>query len=93
MNRFWNIVKNNITTVKHISAIGITDVVGSAISSVFWLYLASIMIAEEYGTIHYYIAIANIVNNCSLRLRKYTKSLSSKASQNTNNAIHHRLCI
>lgn len=66
MNRFWNIVKNNITTVKHISAIGIADVVGSAISSVFWLYLASIMIVEEYGTIHYYIAIANIAATIAL---------------------------
>lgn len=66
MNKFWSIVKNNITTVKHISAIGIADVVGSAISSVFWLYLASIMIAEEYGTIHYYIAIANIAATIAL---------------------------
>ncbi|MEM3062143.1 MAG: polysaccharide biosynthesis C-terminal domain-containing protein [Nitrososphaerota archaeon] len=66
MNRFWNIVKSNLGTVKNISAIGIADLVGSAISSVLWFYLAFIMMPEEYGYIHYYIAIASIAASISL---------------------------
>lgn len=66
MNRFWNIVKSNLGTVKNISAIGIADLAGSAIAAVFWLYLASIMIPQDYGFIHYYIAIASITASISL---------------------------
>ena len=66
MNKFWNIIKNNLTTVKHISAIGTADVVGTAISSIFWLYLASIMTVNGYGIVNYYIAIANIAATIAL---------------------------
>lgn len=66
MNRFWNVVKNNFITVKNISAIGIADLVGNAIASAFWLYLASIMTPEDYGVIHFYIAISSIAATSSL---------------------------
>ncbi|NDB47314.1 MAG: hypothetical protein EB163_08565 [Nitrososphaeria archaeon] len=66
MNKFWDVIKNNLTTVKHISVIGIADVAGTAISSIFWLYLASIMTADGYGIVHYYIAIANIASTIAL---------------------------
>lgn len=66
MSRFWDVVKNNLGTVRNISAIGIADIVGSAIAAIFWLYLASIMIPEDYGFIHYYIAIASIAASISL---------------------------
>ena len=66
MIRFWSILKNNITTVKNISAIGIADIAGTAISAAFWLYLASIMVPDDYGIIHYYIAISSIAATISL---------------------------
>lgn len=66
MIRFWSVLKNNLTTVKNISAIGIADTVGTAITAVFWLYLASLMTVDAYGEIHYYIAIASIVTTISL---------------------------
>jgi hypothetical protein len=37
MIRFWDILKNNLTTVKNISAIGIADIESTAISAAFWL--------------------------------------------------------
>jgi len=45
-----------------ISSIGIANVVGSAISAIFWLFIASIMSAENYGEISYFIAIASVVS-------------------------------
>ncbi|QLH09713.1 lipopolysaccharide biosynthesis protein [Candidatus Nitrosotenuis sp. DW1] len=66
MIKIWSLIKNNFTTIKNISAIGVADVVGSAVSSIFWLYLALIVIAEKYGEIHYYIAIAGIGSTVSL---------------------------
>lgn len=66
MIKIWSFIKNNFTTIKNISAIGVADVIGSAISSIFWLYLASVIIAEKYGIIHYYIAIASIASTISL---------------------------
>lgn len=66
MIRFWNVLKNNLTTVKNISAIGVADIAGNSISAIFWFYLASVMTAAEYGSIHYYIAIANIAASIAL---------------------------
>lgn len=66
MNRFWNIIKNNLVTVKNISVIGVADLTGNAIASIFWLYIASIMMPEDYGLVHYYIAIASIASTISL---------------------------
>lgn len=66
MIKIWSYIKNNFTTIKNISSIGVADIVGSVISSIFWLYLASIAIAEKYGEIHYYIAIASIASTVSL---------------------------
>lgn len=66
MIKIRSFIKNNFTTIKNISAIGVADVIGSAISSIFWLYLASVIIAEKYGIIHYYIAVASIASTISL---------------------------
>ncbi len=66
MIKIWSYIKNNFTTIKNISSIGVADIIGNAISSIFWLYLASIVIAEKYGEIHYYIAIASIASTISL---------------------------
>ncbi|MDA7959511.1 MAG: oligosaccharide flippase family protein [Nitrosopumilus sp.] len=41
-----------------ISALGAANMGGSAISAVFWLYIASLLGPEKYGEINYYIAAA-----------------------------------
>ena len=66
MIKIWSYIKNNFTIIKNISSVGVADVVGAMISSIFWLYLASVVIAEQYGEIHYYIAIASIASTVSL---------------------------
>jgi len=35
--------------IKDVGSIGIADIIASGIGSVFWLYLASLLTAENYG--------------------------------------------
>ena len=58
-NKIWNKIRN-ISSLKDLSYIGIANIGGGVITSVFWLYLASIMTPEEYGQIGYLIAIGGI---------------------------------
>ena len=47
---------------KDISLIGSAEIIGTAISSVFWLFLASQISPENYGEIFYYLGIAGIAS-------------------------------
>ena len=49
-----------IKKIKDISAIGGADVFGTAISAVFWFYLASQIEPSSYGEIHWFLGIAGI---------------------------------
>ena len=56
----WKNFKSILTQNKGIFAIGIGDVVGNGISAVFWFVLAALLGPEQYGEIHYFLAIAGI---------------------------------
>jgi len=56
---------NNIRGIKEIGIIGISNIVGSGISAFFWIYLAKLMGAENYGELGYYISIGGIVTSIS----------------------------
>jgi len=45
-------------SLKSISQIGISDIIGSGIAAFFWFYLATLLDVEAYGELHYFIAIA-----------------------------------
>ncbi len=47
---------------RDISLIGSADIVGTAISSIFWLFLASQIPPEDYGEIFYFLGIAGIAS-------------------------------
>ena len=51
---------------KNISILGSSTVVGNAVSSVFWIYLAGLLGAEKYGELGYLISIASIVSTVCL---------------------------
>ncbi len=51
--------------LRDMSTIGIASIVGSGISAIFWIYLAALMGAENYGELGYYISIASIVTSLS----------------------------
>ena len=47
-------------SLKNISKIGIGDIIANGISALFWFYLASSMLPDEYGYIHYLMSFAAI---------------------------------
>ena len=51
---------------KNISILGSSTIVGNAISSIFWIYLAGLLGAEKYGELGYLICIAGIVSTVCL---------------------------
>ena len=51
--------------LRDMSTIGIASIVGSAISAIFWIYLAALLGAENYGELGFYISIASIVTSLS----------------------------
>jgi len=53
-------IKNLLKRFEDLTAMGIANLVGTAISVLFWLFLATIITTEEYGEISYFIAIGSI---------------------------------
>jgi len=51
---------NSKSKIKEVLNVGIGNVAASAISAIFWLYVATILGTEKYGEISYLLAIANI---------------------------------
>lgn len=59
-------MKGRFSKIKDISAIGIADIIGSAISAGFWFYLATLIDVDVYGEISYFLSIAQIASAVSL---------------------------
>ncbi len=53
-------IKKTITRFKDLTSLGIANILSSAISGIFWIYLATIIDTDDYGEIGYYIAIASV---------------------------------
>ena len=66
MDDYWNNFLHKITKQKDLTSIGFSNVIGSAISAIFWLYLASLILPESYGEIHYFLGIAGMAQVISL---------------------------
>ena len=60
----WSNLKNKLFAHKGLALIGSADIIANAISAVFWLVIASLLLVEEYGEISYFIAIASITICC-----------------------------
>jgi O-antigen/teichoic acid export membrane protein len=58
-------IRDKVISLKDLSMVGIASLVGNFISSVFWLVLASLMDAEQYGEVSYFIAIASVASAIS----------------------------
>ena len=59
-------IKNLFKRFEDLTAMGIANLVGTAISVLFWLFLATIITTEEYGEISYLIAIGSIASIVAL---------------------------
>ena len=66
MDNYWTYFKNKIIGQKNLASIGFANIIGTGISAIFWLYLASVIEPAEYGEIHYFIAIAALAQIISL---------------------------
>ena len=73
----WNDIKQNISKVKDISTIGLSNIVGTGISATFWLFIASSIGPEQYGEIHYFLGIAGIGQIFSLIATSNTMTVYS----------------
>ena len=58
--------KDKIIGKKGLLSIGFADIVGSIISGLFWLYIASQLNPEIYGEVIYFISIAGLAQMVSL---------------------------
>ena len=58
--------KEKIFGHKDLMSIGTANLFGSGISAIFWFSLASLINPEEYGQIHYFLAIAGMAQLLSL---------------------------
>ena len=56
----WPNLRNKLFAHKGLALIGSAEIIGSAISAIFWLVIASLLLVEEYGEISYFIAIASL---------------------------------
>ena len=65
MNENFN-PRNILNRFKGLFSIGLSDVVAGIITSLFWLYVASIIDVDQYGEIFYIFAIGNIAISLSL---------------------------
>ena len=66
MTNYWNVIKNKLLKEDGIVSVGFSDIVGSGIAAVFWLYIASVMNPSDYGEIHYFLAIAGMAQIISM---------------------------
>ena len=65
MGNYRRRISERILPFKDLSAVGIASLIGNGISSIFWLVLASVMEAEQYGEVNYFIAIASVASAVS----------------------------
>ena len=66
MEDTWNTIKDSIIGKKRLLSIGFADIIGSAISGLFWLYIASQLNPDVFGELIYFISIAGLAQMVSL---------------------------
>ena len=66
MTNNWDKIKNISSGLKGLTTIGVSDIAGSVIGAIFWFYMASLLGAENYGQLSYFISIASIASTISL---------------------------
>jgi O-antigen/teichoic acid export membrane protein len=55
---FWHQIKNKIGKTRDLVALGSSDLIGNGITSILWLYIASISHTANYGELQLIISIA-----------------------------------
>ena len=72
----------NFSGLKDLTSLGIANIVSTAISAIFWFYLAALLGEENYGEISYFIAIAVIAGVFSSIGSGYTTTVYTAKNVN-----------
>ena len=71
INLDWNNLKKN-RSINAITTIGFGNIVGSSLSSIFWIFIAGVLGTESYGQLSYFLAIIGIFSVVSMFGGQYT---------------------
>ena len=87
MTNYWNAIKNKFQKEDGILSIGFSDIVGSGVAAVFWLYIASVMNPSDYGEIHYFLAIAGMAQIFSMLGTSHALTVYSAKNENVQSTL------
>ncbi|NDB89053.1 MAG: hypothetical protein EB164_09140, partial [Thaumarchaeota archaeon] len=59
-------LKKKILSLKDIGALGIADIGGKAVSSIFWFYIITLMSVRDYGIINFNFGVASFAQTIAL---------------------------
>jgi O-antigen/teichoic acid export membrane protein len=66
MSKSWDRLKIIFGGFRNLTLIGTADIAASGISAIFWFYMASLLGAEQYGQVSYFLSIVSIASTVSL---------------------------
>ena len=87
MTNYWNALKNKFLKEDGIVSVGFSDIVGSGVAAVFWLYIASAMNPGDYGEIHYFLAIAGMAQIISMLGTSHALTVYSAKKENIQSTL------
>jgi len=87
MTNLWNVIKEKFQRENGIFSIGFSDILGSGISAIFWLYLASIIDPGDYGEIHYFLGIAGMAQIFSMFGNPHALTVYSAKNENIQSTL------
>jgi len=66
MKKEWDRIKSFTRRFKDLSSIAVANFSATAISGIFWFYMASLIGAEHYGQVSYIIAISGVTGTIAM---------------------------
>ena len=87
MTNYWNVIKNKLSKEDGIISVGFADIIGGGISAIFWLYVASVINPENYGEIHYFLAIAGMAQIFSMVGNSHALTVYSAKKENIQSTL------
>ena len=87
MINYWKTIKNKFQQEDGIFSIGFSEIIGSGIGAIFWLYIASVMNPDTYGEIHYFLAIAGMAHIISMLGSSHVLTVYSAKKENIQSTL------
>jgi len=87
MAKYWNKIKEKFVNENGIISLGFSDVIGSGLSGIFWLYIASVIEPGDYGEIHYFLGIAGMAQIFSMFGNPHALTVYSAKNENIQSTL------